>query len=299
MMALSESLTPYKVKDLSLKKLVALEHPKHRLFDAVTLLSEHHLLSAPVLNAEGKLIGMLDTLDIIAHLVDAEAEGKGQLLNKHIDSIMSKTSPVKTAHLEDSLADIVNVVASPARRVVVLGKDGSPQSIITQSTVIQFLHEQGIFEARKHCWLAKELCNAEVYVVNEDETVLKALRKMLEKKVSSLVILDEEGHALTVISTSDLIQAVGHMEDMSAAVSTIQTANVVQFVASARSCHTHAPVISVPPEAPLTTVVEKLSKTRVHRLLVMGEDRTPLGVLSLSDICRAVSRKIEDSYGGA
>jgi len=296
-MALSECLRPYKVKDLSLPQLVTLEHPRHRLFDAISLLSEHHLLSAPVLDAEGMLLGMLDALDIVAEVVQANAEGKGQLLNKHIDSVMGKVSASHVVHLDDGLAEVVGIIAR-ARRVVVLGKEGKPESIITQSTVIQFLHAKGIFEARRHRWLAKELCTTDAFVINEDETVLKAFQKLLEKRVASLVILDEDGHALTVISASDLVRTLGRMEDMSAALSILE-ANVVQFVAKTRSNHTQAAVISVPPEAPLTAVVEKLAKARVHRLVIMGEDRTPLGVLSLSDICRAVAAKSEEVYGGA
>lgn len=289
--ALAECLASYQVKDLPLPKhLVTLEHPKHKLFDAIRLLSQHHLLSAPVIGEQGKLLGTLDTLDIAAHVVEAEAEGKGELLDKHIDGIMGKASgTVHTVRLEDSLADVVKAIAGPARRAVVLGPDGDPQSIITQSTVIQFLHEEKVFHGRRHRWLAKELCTASAFVVNADDTALKAFQKLVQLKVSSLVILDEEGHALTMVSTTDLVQAIGRMEDMSAALSALQSANVVQFVAESRSSRTRAAVISVSPDAPMTEVIEKLAVTRVHRLVVIGEDLTPLGVLSLSDICHAVT----------
>eukprot|EP00930_Biecheleria_cincta_P083737 TRINITY_DN7324_c0_g1_i1.p1 TRINITY_DN7324_c0_g1~~TRINITY_DN7324_c0_g1_i1.p1 ORF type:complete len:307 (-),score=55.53 TRINITY_DN7324_c0_g1_i1:188-1108(-) len=301
--ALAECLASYQVKHLPLPKhLVTLEHPKHKLFDAIRLLSQQHLLSAPVLDEKGQLLGTLDTLDIVAYVVEAEAEGKGRLLDKHIDGIMGKVSnAVHTVSPEDNLADVVNVIAGPARRAVVLGADGSPESVITQSTVIQFLHEKKLFHGRRHRWLAKELCTASAFVISADDTALKAFQKLIEKKVSSLVILDEDGHALTTVSTTDLVQAIGRMEDMSAALSILQTANVVQLVGESRSSHTRAAVISASPDAPMTEIIEKLAVTRVHRLVIIGEDRTPLGVLSLSDICHAVCEPGVESLaaGGA
>lgn len=182
--ALAECLASYQVKDLPLPKhLVTLEHPKHKLFDAIRFLSHQHLLSAPVLDEEGKLLGTLDTLDIVAHVVEAEAEGKGQLLDKHIDGIMGKVSgAVHTVSLEDNLADVVHMIAGPARRAVVLGADGRPQSVITQSTVIQFLHEKKVFHGRRHRWLAKELCTASAFVISENDTALHAFQTLLEKK---------------------------------------------------------------------------------------------------------------------
>jgi len=307
-MALAECLMPYKVKDLSLPtELVTLQHPKHRLFDAIRLLSEHRLLSVPVLDEDGKLLGSLDSLDILAHVVEAEAEGKGKLLSKHIDHIMGKVYSASPAiHLEDSLSEVVAKIAGPARRAVVLGKGGRPESVVTQSTVIKFLLDKKIFQARRRHWLAKNLCTAGVVVASESETALKVFQKLLERKVSSLVILDEDGCPLAVVSASDLVHGLAKMQDMSDAISVLGTANVMQFItdsrlADARTSHTRAAVISVPPDAPLTEVIEKLAKTRVHRLVVMGEGHTPLGMLSLSDICRAVSENHvgEEGFGGA
>lgn len=49
-----------------------------------------------------------------------------------------------------------------------------------------------------------------------------------------------------------------------------------------------SPSISVRQSTPLETIIAKLSATRVHRLYIVDEAHVPIGVVSLTDICRAV-----------
>eukprot|EP00439_Symbiodinium_sp_Y106_P039114 s3432_g4.t1 len=113
-----------------------------------------------------------------------------------------------------------------------------------------------------------------------------AFQTLVTKGVSSLAITDEDGVAITVVSATDLVMALGHEDDKSAVISDLKTRNVVFFVGDSRKpdrafSHTRAPIISVSVETPLTQVIEKFATTR--------DSRRPVGVVALSDICRAFS----------
>lgn len=300
MASLSQWLSQYKVVDLPIpQSLVTLRTPQQTLFDAIQALSEHHVLSAPVVNAEGELIGMLDTLDIVSYVVHAAEEGKARLEDSAIDVL---SSPVAATAPDALLKDIGDSVAGPrppssrldgarlldeGRRAVVVGDDGVPISVITQSTLVQFIHSKWDEIDALHSAVAHEYCSPGVLVVSEEATALQAFETISKKDVSSLVVVDKAGVMQTVISATDLVVGLSHMADKSAAIDVLRSTSVKDYVMSHRTPNIRAS-LTVSPTCPLEDVLKKLALTRVHRVVVTNEDRSPVGVLSLSNIIRAI-----------
>lgn len=84
------------MKDLPLpKSLVTLNQSSDGLYSAIQALTEHHLLSAPVVDSSGKLVGMLDTLDIAAHVVEMEAAGKKKLPNEKLEKDAGRPARIR------------------------------------------------------------------------------------------------------------------------------------------------------------------------------------------------------------
>lgn len=282
-------LSEYKVRDLPLpQEVITLQHPHHTLFDAIKILAEHHLLSAPVLDSSGELLGLLDTLTIVTYVVHVAAAGGEGLPNCDLRYLVKQ---VATLNLDDSLDKIGDSVAGPSRRAIVLGEDGVPYSVVTQSTLLQFLHQKrnDIF-GLKHGGSAKDFCSAGVFTINETKTAMTAFETMNRLQISSLAIVGEDGFMLTVVSTSDLVVGLAKMEDKSSAIERLKQCNVVEFALAHRrpELRDRATTIAVSPTQSLQEVIEKLALARVHRVIVMDEDRKPMGVVSLSDICRIV-----------
>lgn len=100
------------------------------------------------------------------------------------------------------------------------------------------------------------------------------------KDISALVVVDEGGDALGVISRTDLVNArfiqpyLKHWRGMNA-----------EHLMS-------KPVISVAPETTISEAVSLLHEKHIHRLVVVeridGHLR-PLGILSVTDLARHVS----------
>lgn len=99
--------------------------------------------------------------------------------------------------------------------------------------------------------------------------------------VSALVVVDDEGYALGVISRTDLVNAVfvqpyfAHWRGLTA-----------RHLMS-------SPVISVTADTPLAEAARLLHERRVHRLVVTepdGDRQRPVGILSLTDLVRHLAR---------
>lgn len=250
-MDFKEFLKQYKVKDLPLPKALVTLPSKKGLFHAIQVLTDQHLLSAPVVDDDGKLLGILDTLDVASLVVDMEAAGKKSLTDERLDKLMGRSTRAKVASCseEDSLDQVVESLIGPGRRAVVL-KDGKPLSIITQSTAIMFLHSKAKeFEALISSYMAKDVCTDGVITIDDQATALTAFQTLVAQGVSSLTITDESGNAITVVSATDLVVALGHEQDKSAILSELRDRNVVFFVGDSRKpdkrfSHTRAPIIS-------------------------------------------------------
>eukprot|EP00435_Cladocopium_sp_Y103_P029150 s1234_g7.t1 len=348
----NEFLKQYKVKDLPLPTALVTLPSKKGLFHAIQVLTDQHLLSAPVVDddgpppmdpetgevkqegSEGKLLGILDTLDVASLVVDMEAAGKKSLTDERLDKLMGRSTRAKVASCseEDTLDQVVESLIGPGRRAVVL-KDGNlalqdslpwelwtfmesgmrrkPLSIITQSTAIMFLHSKAKeFEALMSSYVAKErkgdVCTDGVITIDDQATALTAFQTLVAQGVSSLTITDESGNAITVVSATDLVVALGHERDKSAILSELRDRNVVFFVGDSRKpdkrfSHTRAPIISCGSDLPLGQVIEKFATTRVHRMLVIPQGtRKPEGVVSLIDICRILTKPLpEEPFSGS
>jgi len=281
------------VADLALPvPLVALSHPEDTLFRAVDLLSERRLLSAPVLAPGGgrRVLAVLDALDVVAYVARCAAEGPGELRDAGVDEVAGLSrggQPHAEVGLERPLDEVASIIGGPARRAVVVDAGGRPHSVITQSTLLQFLHGRlGELEALQRRWTAQDLCSPAPVCVADSESALSAFQTIRDSGVSSVAVVDEEGAMVTVASATDLVVWLANSHEKRSALKTLHEASIVDVVKGNRELDYKAR-----PDQPLESVLEKLAKTRVHRVIVCSKERKPLGVLSLTDICRAAAQQ--------
>jgi CBS domain-containing protein len=119
-----------------------------------------------------------------------------------------------------------------------------------------------------------------VVTCHPETSVEEVAHTMDAKDISALVVVDKGGDALGVISRTDLVNArfiqpyLKHWRGMNA-----------EHLMS-------KPVISVPPETPISEAVNLLQEKHIHRLVVVeridGHLR-PSGILSVTDLARHVS----------
>eukprot|EP00928_Gymnodinium_smaydae_P061524 TRINITY_DN45578_c0_g1_i1.p1 TRINITY_DN45578_c0_g1~~TRINITY_DN45578_c0_g1_i1.p1 ORF type:complete len:311 (-),score=52.10 TRINITY_DN45578_c0_g1_i1:45-977(-) len=286
-------LARYEVGDLPLpKELFFLEHPKHTLFDAIHFLSDHHVSCAPVLGEDGGLMGVVDASTIVSYVVRSATKGSLELKDSPFTDLLLRATPITVVNRNARLDYISDALAGPSRRAMVIGSYGSPpDSIVTQFTLLQFLWSKK--EELKQSLIGKvmDLCTPSAITIEDRDSALAAFEVMHAKHVSSLPVLDSDGLVFSVISATDLVIGLAHMLDKTQALATLKASSVLEFISANRSLdlHARAPSIIVYADTPLESVFGKLVASHVHRVVVCTSDRKPLGVLSLTDICRAAS----------
>ena len=110
-----------------------------------------------------------------------------------------------------------------------------------------------------------------------DTPVEEVAKTMDAKDISALVVVDEQGDAIGVISRTDLVNArfvqpyLKHWLGMTA-----------EHLMS-------NPVISVSPKTAIDAAVRRLQEKRIHRLVVVEESAghiRPVGILSVTDLAK-------------
>jgi CBS domain-containing protein len=120
-----------------------------------------------------------------------------------------------------------------------------------------------------------------VYTCGNCVTLGDAVRQMVPEDISSLVIVDDQGYLVGLLSRTDLIRAAieqpDHWHDLP--VSDVMAQDV----------------ITVPPEATLQDVSTILLNRHIHRVVVAedeGGKKRPLSVISATDIVYHMAKEI-------
>ena len=116
-----------------------------------------------------------------------------------------------------------------------------------------------------------------VIACQRDTPVEEVAKTMETKDISALVVVDDQGDAIGVISRTDLVNArfvqpyLKHWRGMTA-----------EHLMS-------NPVISVSPDTGIDVAVRRLQEKRIHRLVVVEESAghiRPVGILSVTDLAK-------------
>jgi len=112
----------------------------------------------------------------------------------------------------------------------------------------------------------------EIYSIREDAALIEACQMMVERDISSLVIVNDEGYLSGIITRTDLLRSRLENDYWS-------SIPVRRYM--------NNQVVTVTPETKLFDVLKLLVENHIHRIVVVqivdGEKR-PLSVLSDSDI---------------
>lgn len=127
--------------------------------------------------------------------------------------------------------------------------------------------------------LVRDWMHPGVITCRPDTSIQRVAETLDEKDISALVVVNENGDAVGVISRTDLVNArfiqpyLKHWPGMAA-----------EHLMS-------KPVITVAPDESIAEAARMLHDRRIHRLVVMEErdgHRKPVGILSVTDLARHV-----------
>jgi CBS domain-containing protein len=128
-----------------------------------------------------------------------------------------------------------------------------------------------------------ELMTPDPIVIDESATVFDAVRVLEENDISGMPVIDREGVLVGVISQTDIVRAraVGHLWERWPGL---------------RVRHLmHSPALTADRAMSLEDAAQVMERAHVHRLVVVDDDQmTPVGVISTTDLVRALARRPTD-----
>ncbi|CAO1411679.1 unnamed protein product, partial [Diamesa serratosioi] len=246
--------------------------------------------AAPLWDSEQqKFVGMLTITDFIKILkmyytspnssMDQLEEHKlvtwRNALNDHVNLV--SISP--DASLYDAIKTLIH---SRIHRLPVIDPlTGNVLYILTHKRILRFLFLY-INELPKPSYMQKTLRDLKIgtydniETATEDTTIITALHKFVERRVSALPMVDSEGRLTDIYAKFDVINLAAEKTYNDLDVS-LKKANEHRnaWFEGVQKCHL---------DESLYTVMEKIVRAEVHRLVVTDENEKVIGIISLSDI---------------
>ncbi|MFN8505316.1 DUF190 domain-containing protein [Kouleothrix sp.] len=209
------------------------------LAQAAQLLASRDLKRAPVLDADGRLVGMLSRGD----LLDTVAEGMRQRPDDAVQLPAGSPQTVAEVMLRDvptvrpdtPLADVIERLHESARqRVVVVGADGRVAGIITDGDVLKRAGRAGHAEPaglrRLARWLgrgerpeerelalrgrhAADVMTSPAISVRADTPIVDAIRQLMQAQVTRMPVVDADERLVGLVGRAGLLRALAaHQE---------------------------------------------------------------------------------------
>ena len=201
---------------------------------AARLMVEKHLKRLPVVDGNGKLVGILGRLDVLntiaaVHLPEWHPEARAFGAQATVGDVMTRDVP--SVHESATIEEVFELLVSSAhKRVVVIDDKRRVVGIIADSDLISKVSREtwpGVMEllvskvpierisgpARKHIQrlharFARELMTRDVITVREKMPVASALALSAEKRVKRLPVVDAEGELVGIVGRTEMMRAL-------------------------------------------------------------------------------------------
>uniref|UniRef100_A0A8C4H9Y1 Protein kinase, AMP-activated, gamma 3a non-catalytic subunit n=1 Tax=Dicentrarchus labrax TaxID=13489 RepID=A0A8C4H9Y1_DICLA len=168
------------------------------------------------------------------------------------------------------------------RLPVIDPESGNVLHILTHKRILKFLH---IFVS-KPAFMGKQIQELRIgtfrniATVQQTATLYDALSIFVERRVSALPVVDEQGKVVSLYSRFDVINLAAQKTynnlDMS-----------MREAVCMRSCFFEG-VIKCYPDETLETIIDRIVKAEVHRLVLVDRSDVVKGIISLSDLLQAM-----------
>lgn len=149
----------------------------------------------------------------------------------------------------------------------------------------------------------KDVLSSDVVYINPQHTLREALSMMVENSVSALPVVDSRQRCVGVISVTDLL---GMTKDLSDELNALSESGGLDHAALVEKLE-HADVlteqvqgwmspdvVAVNIDSSIEHAAQEMLRNRVHRLVVLDDDRRMVGVVSTMDLLAAFADRRVD-----
>ncbi|KAM3822784.1 5'-AMP-activated protein kinase subunit gamma-2 isoform 2-T2 [Vipera latastei] len=187
-------------------------------------------------------------------------------------------------YLQETFKPLVNI--SPDARLPVIDPvSGNALYILTHKRILKFL-QLFVSEMPKPAFMKKNLDELgigtyhNIAFIHPNTPIIKALNIFVDRRISALPVVDESGKVVDIYSKFDVINL--------AAEKTYNNLDITVTQALQHRSQYFEGVVKCNKLETLETIVDRIVKAEVHRLVVVNETDTIVGIISLSDILQAL-----------
>lgn len=206
--------------------------PQEGIGAAAERLSQHEITRLPVVDMDGRILGIVSRLDILrtvlnlpetqAGFVEPTSPGPNELPAVQEVAAVMERALVKRSILVKDDSDLPALlwafVSTREHRLIVVDRQGNPLGIVTDSDVIRRIqpqHRKGVIAALRgqdrapeiHV-TARELMSPGVETVLPEVPVVEAVRRMMVAQRKWLVVVDDQGKAIGLIDRAIALAAL-------------------------------------------------------------------------------------------
>uniref|UniRef100_A0A673IGF4 5'-AMP-activated protein kinase subunit gamma-2 n=1 Tax=Sinocyclocheilus rhinocerous TaxID=307959 RepID=A0A673IGF4_9TELE len=162
---------------------------------------------------------------------------------------------------------------------------GNALYILTHKRILKFL-QLFVCEMPKPAFMKQTLeelsigTYSNIAFIHPNTPIIKALSIFVERRVSALPVVDESGKVVDIYSKFDVINLAAEKMYNNLDISVTQALmHRSQYFEGVMKCNRFET---------LETIVDRIVKAEVHRLVVVDENGSIMGIVSLSDILQAL-----------
>uniref|UniRef100_A0A8C5BQ75 Protein kinase, AMP-activated, gamma 2 non-catalytic subunit b n=1 Tax=Gadus morhua TaxID=8049 RepID=A0A8C5BQ75_GADMO len=238
--------------------------------------------AAPLWDTEKQsFVGMLTITDFIIIL---HRYYKSPMVEVYLQATFK---PLVNISPDASLFDAVyTLIKNKIHRLPVIDPvTGNALYILTHKRILKFL-QLFVCEMPKPAFMKQTLGELGIGTYNQiafihpDTPIIKALNIFVERRVSALPVVDESGKVVDIYSKFDVINLAAEKTYNNLDITVTQALkHRSQYFEGVMKCHKLET---------LETIVDRIVKAEVHRLVVVDERSSIEGIISLSDILQAL-----------
>lgn len=219
--AILAALPARTVRDVMTTELVTVS-PTEKVASVPRLMSERRVKRVPVVDADGRLLGILSRADVLRAVAETfprdVAAVPGHPAARTAGDIMRTGAPVVPASAD--LATLLDaVISTRLNRAIVVDDDGRIVGIVSDADVLRSIGaaaEQGVLNALMRTatrvaagdrQTAGDLVRGVPVTVTPDTLLADAARTMMEQRRKVLPVVDEAGRLLGIVDRADLLHA--------------------------------------------------------------------------------------------
>lgn len=151
-----------------------------------------------------------------------------------------------------------------------------------------------------HALTAEDLMTRGPTLIPRHMSMQAAARLLAGRQISGAPVVDEGGHCVGVLSTTDFMRRVGKSAPVHLAgphrggcVCDWELPDMESLPEETVAAIMTRDTVAVPQDTPVHELAGRMIDAHIHRVVVLDEEARPVGVVTSTDILAAVARSVE------